>query len=197
MMTNKPYLDLVDYNTNSDFANSIFYGGRKLPEMVFMQSMKHFCFFEFNSMISPEFMSILREVAKHFREDTVLVTVLDPDPVEYFFREFGHCGAFQISSDSTNNEYFSILAHEPPESPADALLYNSNIIIWNSNGNKWAMWGERDSGIGVLGAEDDLGFLSSVTARIPNLLAADIAASNLNLNNTELMNYKTAIVQNY
>jgi hypothetical protein len=197
MMTHNQYLSLVECNIHIELINLVFDRGRRLPEIVFSRKMKNFCFFEFNSMITPEFMSTLRKITEHFRDDRVFVTVLDPDPVEYFFREFGHCGAFQMSSKSTNDEYFDVLAHEPPESPADALLYNSNIITWTASGNKWAMWGERDTGIGVLGAEDDLKFLSSVKDRIPNLLAADIATYNLHLDETETANYKASMLQNF
>jgi hypothetical protein len=197
MMSNNSYLNLAEFNNQSEITKTIIDPRRRFPEMIFSSTMTHFYFYEFDLMTTPDFMFTLRKLAEHFKDDAIVVAVLDPDPVQYFLREFGHCGAFRVSSEATDDTYFALLAHEPPESPADALLYNSSIITWTTNGRHWAIWGERDTGIGVLGASDDLEFLPSIRGRIPLSLAAEFATSNLRLSINEAMYFKDVLLRNF
>lgn len=83
MATDDTYLKLGEFDNHIKHVDSIFGRKQNLPDMVFLHGlMNHFYFFEFDLMIAPGFMSDLRRIAGHFRDDVVFVTVLDPDPID-------------------------------------------------------------------------------------------------------------------
>jgi len=80
-----------------------------------------------------------------------LFGVLDPDPIAYFHKEFGDCPFFELDSHRTEADYWDALARAPVDSPADAPLYNSEVVVWVPFSTDWAIWGQRSCGICVLG----------------------------------------------
>jgi hypothetical protein len=80
--------------------------------------------------------------------------VLDPNPVEYFYKEFNYYNWMKLPVNLSPDEYLDVLELGPEESPADAVLYNSYTVIWLPPSMKWAIWGERSYGVCVLGIQD-------------------------------------------
>lgn len=198
MMNDIDYLSLTEYEAHSEFLQSVFNCQRRLPENVFRAKMAHHCFFEFDSMMAPDCWVLLSELANRYENDAIVVTVLDPDPVKYFHEAFGHSSAFKISGEATEDDYFAHLSHEPPRSPADAVLYNSRIVSWVPfEESSWAIWGERETGIAVLGALNDLSFLPSTIHSVSKQLAISLAIRNLRLNSEEATFFGATLSQNF
>jgi hypothetical protein len=85
----------------------------------------------------------------------VLVAVLDPDPINYFYHWFGYYNWVKLPVSITGREYFEILDSGPEDSLADAMLINSETVIWMPMSKKWAIWGERSYGVCILAFADD------------------------------------------
>jgi len=107
-------------------------------------------FLEFDQMMSHAFGTFLASFAAEGGDAEVYVTVLDPDPVGYYFSHFQRYGAFRLKAESLKSDYFDALCAEPEGSPADALLYVSSVVTLFGDTKGWAIWGERDLGIGVV-----------------------------------------------
>jgi hypothetical protein len=146
--------DDKEFNELWRMANDIFYLERRLPKQVFREQFNHYLFEEFDWAMSEDFWDNICKLARKAKDDFVLTAVLDPDPVEYFHKEFHYYNWIKIPIGLPSDEYFAVLELGPEESPADAVLYNSYTVIWISPSMKWAIWAERNYGVCVLGSQD-------------------------------------------
>ncbi|MCL1698806.1 hypothetical protein [Lysinibacillus sp. Bpr_S20] len=133
---------------------STFHFGRTFPEQVFEEEYKHFKFEEFDWTMSDEFWTTLKKLATKSKDDFVLVAVLEPNPEEYFYKEFQYYNWIKMPVWIDEDDYYDILEFGPKESPADAVLYNSSVMIWLSPSLEWAIWGEREFGVCVIAFND-------------------------------------------
>lgn len=105
--------------------------------------------------MEAEFWSTLQALARITNDDYVLIAVLDPNPVEYFYEQFGYVNWGTLPTDLTDDRYIAFLELNPQESMADSMLYNSNVVVWTSPSMKWGIFGERDYGTCILAFRND------------------------------------------
>lgn len=79
------------------------------------------------------------------------MAVLNPEPLNYYFKEFGYFNWCKIPVGLRQEQYEEILNLEPTGSPADSLQINSNLIVWASPTGKWAIWCDRGFETSVIG----------------------------------------------
>jgi hypothetical protein len=156
-------MNLKSFNTYTpdDFAqiketlSKVFDLDQRLPKQVFRKKFGYFLFEEFDWAMTPEFWGTLQHLSKASNDDYVIVAVVDPDPQNYFYNEFGFYNWLKLPMTLSNMDYFFALETGPEESPADAILYNTRIIAWCSPSMKWAVWGERTYGTCIIGFSDE------------------------------------------
>lgn len=143
--------DNKEFNEFKEMIIAIFNIENNLPEQVFDKKFGDFKFEEFDWTMSGEFWNTLKKLAIQTKDDFVLTAVLKPNPVKYFYKEFNYYNWIKLPVNLSADEYYEILEVGPEESPADAVVYNSYTVVWLSPSMKWAIWGERDYGISVIG----------------------------------------------
>jgi len=141
--------DLSEYSDLRARFLTMFRADRHLPDRVFSNGFEDFRFLEFDLMIAEVFWDILSSLAAGFGDTEVIFNANEPDADAYYFTHFHRYGALRFDPTDSALDYYSALRAEPAESPADALLYVTNIASWFGNSENWAFWGERDLGIGV------------------------------------------------
>ena len=122
---------------------------KSLPQQVFQPQFSKFMFCEFDFAMSAEFWSLLQALSSPTAHDSVLVAVLQPDPTKYFYQEFRGYSFFTLPTSASSDAYWNTLQIGPDGSPADAPLYNSEIVVWLPKTLRWAIWGQRKIGICV------------------------------------------------
>jgi len=147
---------------------------RRLPDPVFQPQYGSFRFTEFDATVADQFWPALRGLMRASVDEHCSLAVLDPDPFNYFFVQFKKYGARRFEFGNTAEDYYDALSAEPNGSPADALLYNSEVIVWVPDSLRWAVWGERSLGVAVIAADAALG-----PAIKPILEEAGLATSSL------------------
>lgn len=143
-----------EFNELKEMVSATFNIESKLPNQVFCEKFGNFKFEEFDFAMSGEFWDTLKKLAIQTNDDFVLAAVLEPSPVGYLYKEFNYYNWIKLPVGLSTDEYFEILELGPEESPADAVVYNSYTVVWLSPSMKWAIWGERDYGICVIGFND-------------------------------------------
>ncbi|GGJ65704.1 hypothetical protein GGR02_000606 [Anoxybacillus voinovskiensis] len=143
-----------EFNKLIGIASDTFYIENRLPKQVFREQFNYFLFEEFDWAMDKDFWSIIQQLSKETKDDYVLAAVLDPNPVEYFYKEFNYYNWMKLPVNLSPDEYLDVLELGPEESPADAVLYNSYTVIWLPPSMKWAIWGERSYGVCILGFQD-------------------------------------------
>ena len=126
----------------------------RLPALVFRPGYDRFRFLEFDVTTSERFWNVLSALAVSSQDSHVNLIVLEPDPIDYFFKRFHKYGALRFEVNASPNDYSEGLETAPANSPADALLYNSEVIAWFPDSCNWALWGERSRGVAVLGVKN-------------------------------------------
>jgi hypothetical protein len=134
----------------------------RLPQQVFRDGYGDFACIEFDIFSGARFWHLLQGLAANAGDGAVICMALDPDPVEYFFKEFGMYGAIEIDAGGSADQYFAALSSSPETSPADSLLHNSEVLAWCSRSLDWLMWGERSLTVVMLGLRR--GFAGSVSS---------------------------------
>ncbi|GAC42257.1 hypothetical protein [Paenibacillus popilliae] len=123
----------------------------RLPKQIFKSPLDFFLICEIENAMGGPFENALKELAATSRDDYIIMGILDPDPVTYYYKEFGYYNWIHLPANMNEDYYWDMLNVEPKESPADTLVDNSYIMAWASPTNQWAIWGERDYGIAILG----------------------------------------------
>jgi hypothetical protein len=95
----------------------------------------------------------LRKMHSPLAADTVLLSVLDPDPLSYFYEHFQKINSVYFEASITEKDYRSLRSLSPGN-PADAIQYNTGIETYIPESLSWAMWGERSREIAVIGLDD-------------------------------------------
>lgn len=128
--------------------------GKSLPERVFNESLSYFRFEEFDWAMSAEFWPSVQTLCQSSGDASILIAVLEPDPLNYYKKEFGYFNWAELPIVASSEDYWALLNHCPDESPADSLLANSEKVVWLPPSKKWAIWGERSFEVCVLGGQE-------------------------------------------
>ncbi|WP_082281728.1 hypothetical protein [Leptospira kirschneri] len=133
----------------------VFFLNKRFPQNIFKYKFSNYTFIQFNETMTQEFWDEIRSWnSKNTKE--ILIAVVEPDPVEYYFREFNCYNMIKLSKTSSYSEYLQRLFEEPPNSPADSIFSNSFVIGWLSDSLEWAIWGERSLEFCIIGSNDPL-----------------------------------------
>lgn len=125
-----------------------------LPERVFREDFRWFAFEEFDWAMSGEFWPVVQELAQSSGDTSLLMAVFDPEPEDYFKKEFGYYNWASIPVSASRDDYWELLNTHPESSPADSFLANSEKVVWLPHSAKWAIWGERSREICVLAVHE-------------------------------------------
>lgn len=147
--------DRKQFEQASSMVEKAFHHTRRLPDQVFKMPVRNRSVCEFDRALSDSFWIELTRLADAAGDSYILMAVLDPNPIEYFFKEFDQYNWCILSRGATAEDYWKMLEQGPKGSPVDAILFNSEVVIWLSPSLKWAIWGERSYGICLLGFDDE------------------------------------------
>ncbi|MFZ0497050.1 MAG: hypothetical protein WBE80_09075 [Methylocella sp.] len=152
---NDNFLTLNEFREAMQKVESVFDTERRLPEQVFKRPFRFHLLCEFGFAMS-EVLEVLRKTGSPLASDTVLLTVLDPDPITFFYRKFQKLYAFYFKADITEQEYYSMRWVEPinPVNYTKPIGFNTEIETYIPNSLSWAMWGERSREIAAIGLDD-------------------------------------------
>lgn len=149
---NEEFLTIDEYPTARLKVESAFHVEKNLPDQVFKRAYRFYLLHEFDTGMS-DFLEVLRKTRSNLAAETVLLSVLDPDPIDYFYKHFQKINAFYFKASITEDEYYTMRWRNPGNEP-DAIMFNSRVETCIPESASWAMWGERAREITVIGLDD-------------------------------------------
>ncbi|MFB5677040.1 hypothetical protein ACE3NQ_06425 [Paenibacillus terreus] len=149
--------DTTDFEEAQHLVSNVVYVEERLPNQVFKVPFQNKVVLDFDHAMSYGFWNEVEQLTGIFDDSFVIMAVLDPHPVNYYYTEFSQYNWCMLNKGTTSDEYWNTLQQSPIESPADSILSNSEVIVWLPSSMKWALWGERSYGICILGFSDDIG----------------------------------------
>ena len=145
-----------DYLLLRDRSSKIFTNTPQgLPSNIFLEGFASYRFVEFDIMLFAEFWHVVAGCAERCGDSEVDILVFDPDPVAYYYENFGYYAAVRFGlHTSAVLQYKEVFLAEPSTSPADALQYRIKTCAWFGSSSLWGFWADRDLGIGVAATRD-------------------------------------------
>jgi hypothetical protein len=147
---NKFIDNMNEFEKLKNLINTIFISNSSLPNQVFHKEYTNYLFKEFDFTMTDEFWSEIRELANKTNDDFIIMAVLNPDPITYYFKEFGYFNWVKLEVSITPDQYLDILNFSPEDSPADSIFVNSYTVVWVSPSMNWGIWAEREKEICVI-----------------------------------------------
>lgn len=118
---------------------------RHLPQQVFKSTLSRFVFLSSDDLFhTAAFFDRIKSFLARIGEQRSFLAVVEPDPVDYFFPHFGKYSVVEMSVADTDEDYLRIMQEDPGGSPADAIGYNSRIVVLFSTSRRWAIYADRD-----------------------------------------------------
>ncbi len=173
-----------------------------LPKQVFRNPAGPFLFFEFGLFFTRRFFECMKKFLTSTNDAAASFVVVDPDPIEYFYREFQKYPVIRVSAEDSAEDYLNALSEDPGNSSADAVIYNSTKIVLYPPSLHWSIFGDRDFEWAVIncGSEETFRFFmeSSISDHVHSaeelvlllgdILSGEAGRANLNETAAALMN---------
>ena len=127
-----------------------------LPSQVFVPGFSNFTFINFDDIFTGNFYEKISGFQRQINDDELTVFMLKPDPRLYFYHHFGNYPLMKFPASSSNKEYISALFADPGGSPADAVVYNSSVLLFYSTSLRWVIYGSRDFEVAIFASKDKI-----------------------------------------
>ncbi len=133
----------------------IFDVDKRLPEQVFGRPYRFYLLREFDAAMS-DLILLLRQHNPALAREIILLCVIDPDPINHFEKRLKTIPAFYFTA-NVGEKKFSELCRRRLDRVghfADSIANISDVESYIPESASWAMWGERQPEIAVLGLDD-------------------------------------------
>lgn len=128
-----------------------------IPRFPFSHRLSTVWLFEFDVTFTRQFWKSLTQLGAMVREESIALVMRDPDPKEYCLKNFGVIAAFEIRSDDDVDAFVKALHSSPPGgNEADAIAYCASTLQIFGSSMRWGIWTEREIGIGIFAADEDI-----------------------------------------
>ena len=144
-----------DFEEILSILQNIYKLNKSLPENVFSTQFTQYKFNEFDWLTFDEFWAFIRDINNISGDSSIIVSVLDPDPINYHFKHFNFYNTVNIPTQFSVGDYREVLEFHLPDSEADAIMYNSRLLAIFPVSQKWAIWADRSYELMVLGVNSD------------------------------------------
>lgn len=146
--------DVIEYNNLKEFLEEIFHLNKEIPDQVFQKDFGDYLFEQFDVIMSEEFWTAIRGLAEKSKDDYVILGVLNPHPMDYYYKEFGYFNWVKLPLNLNKDDYWNIINEGPRNYEADAIIFNSFIIALFPPSKKWGIWADRNYEISVIAFND-------------------------------------------
>lgn len=196
------FLNLEQYPAIMERVNSFFYSDKCLPDQVFKRPYRFYLTREFDGGAMLDLLQILQKHHSPLVNDTILLSVLDPHPIDYFYKHFGKINAFIFDGGMTEQDY-GAMRRLSPGNAADAIGTGMEIEVYIPSSGSWALWGEHGREMNVLGL-DDPALVSTLVEEVgywmdaENAITDGFASSPFEIRNQKALEiFRPALIENY
>jgi hypothetical protein len=154
--------------------------GAALPDQVFRATVAAYYVIDFDQLWSEEFFCDMQRLTVRAGDASFTFAVMKPDPDDYYYASFGKFPVLQFTTEEGADRYIAAIHDDPGKSPADAIAYNSEVIIIYPRSMRWAIYCDRNLEIGILAVMDeDLAAAIPVTPQSMTLFTPTEAVAQL------------------
>lgn len=127
----------------------------ELPDRVFSPTVAVFRILDITELWMAEFFDAAKHVMQVRGDQTrLLVTVIRPDAIGYYYAHFRKFPLFQFDRFDDAQTYLDALNADPGDSPADALVHNGAVLAIYPESCQWVVYGDRDFEVAIIATRD-------------------------------------------
>jgi hypothetical protein len=125
-----------------------------LPAQVF-RGRATFRVIEWDILWSRKFFEAARYMTEASGSERLKLLVLSPDPVQYFLHQFGKLPLVTLNVKDDAGAYLHCIGEDPGDSPADAIVHNSDVVVVWPSSRQWCLYGDRNFEIALIALHDE------------------------------------------
>ena len=139
-------VDEREFDVIRKHVDRTFYLSRQLPDMVFRHLVGPTFFCEYEVVLGGGFWPALVSLARLHDDESINLFTVDPDPVRYYFREYGDYACFSLRISASREDYWGAVAESPSGDPTGAIAFTADMIAITGWSGDWGCWGTVASG---------------------------------------------------
>lgn len=136
-----------DFEAVREGVSRVFHLKRRFPEMVFRKPSSRILFCEYGAALSPELWPAFQCLARLHGDDRINLLVVEPDFQSHYLEKHGVYPGISLSVESSEDEYWNIIGHEPESGLGGAIYISADVIAITGTSGAWGCWGERNDEI--------------------------------------------------
>lgn len=180
MITTELFIsDLARYDFIRRELRTTFNLDSSLPKQVFNCRYSRYVCEEFDWAMTGGFWEMLKMLSEVNGDSSIFLSVLNPDPITYYYTHFNTTNWVQFPVEFTEKMYCEALKCHPMDSIPDAIAYNSYTVAWIGTSKRWAVWGDRNFGICILAFRDDAVITKELCQMIKSWMSIEEASLSL------------------
>src|SRR5258708_37034701 len=115
---------------------------KRLPDFVFAHSFAKYAAIEYAHLYKEEFGKFLFRLSRIFQDDFVNYMALDPDSVDYYYRNYAFFGLASFKPSSLSERYVPVMFRE---GNVHKLLAGGNVGVFWGPSLRWGISADRIS----------------------------------------------------
>ncbi|WP_294363315.1 hypothetical protein [uncultured Clostridium sp.] len=147
--------DIEEYKIFKELIDDCVYINNMLPNQVFNKRYTKYLFNNFYRVLSEEFGDEIKILADKTNDDMIILAVIDPDPISYYYHYFKYTNWLKLSTKLTSKDYLELLEQVPEGgNEADSIFFYSNNLIMAPLSQKWVIWLDREYDVCIIAYKD-------------------------------------------
>lgn len=126
----------------------------ELPDLVFHEIFTEFMALSFDDFF-VDFCQRAHSVTQAFGESGWTFGVIEPDPEQFFYKQFSTYPFLEVKSSDECRDYESLLWKPFGDNPADSIDSIGTIMIAYPTSHKWVVYAHKEYEIGIVGCQDE------------------------------------------
>lgn len=148
--------DWNDFSILSKHIDLMLFGEKEIPQMVFRTAPQNIAIIPHTDIRDMDFIDKMIPFLKDIHEKRFWICSVNPDPVNYYYKHFEFYGAFDVSVDTSRDEYYRYFSNFPEGYSADSLCFRPETLFLSSESYNWGIYTDRDWDVAVAWFSEDV-----------------------------------------
>jgi len=138
-----------------DKVRPLLVDGKKFPSQVFSEEYRYFLFSEESVVTNRPFYDRLRNFLNKVGEKQFWVTVIESDPIEFYFKHYGYFATFVFDENDTTDDYLKAMEDIPKECLADSIWSSADVFAAFSASEEWIIYYDKQWEASIFAFKND------------------------------------------
>lgn len=145
---------IIEYERLKNMQNQIF-RNKEFPDQVFCPNYGRFRFSEYNWGDQEVYWDVIQSLAKQCCDAYLFFSIINPDPIEYYYKAFGMYPCCTLMGNSTWEDFVSFFEYSFSKEYCDSFQFSPRSVCCYGSSLKWGIYGDQDLETSILAIRED------------------------------------------